>query len=283
MSKEKDNCTENKIKAAGWTKTAYTDAALGQELVNSFRTAFSNKDIFFQFLDMFPYVLEIFAPDGTSVYINRAACEEMNIADPKECEGHFNVIRDPVTNDVCGLRNYIERAFRGETISVSEVRVPFEDTEARYTKLNENFNEVKFQQILSFPIWDENQRLAYIVMIFQTKDAFKGRTEIIKAKEYMNEHWLEEFDIDKIAKASNLSTYHFSRIFKQQTNDTPFDYYKQVKIKKLKEKLCDPNLTIANAFAACGVDYNSNYAKMFKEITGRTPSKYREEKFRTKI
>lgn len=265
------------------TKALYTDEAVGQDLVSAFRKAFSNKEIFFQFLDMFPYVLEIFAPDGTSVFINKAACEEMNIADPKECAGHFNLIRDPISNDVCGLRSFIEQAFRGETISVSDVRVPFEDTGTRYTKLDENFSEVKFQEILSFPIWDENQQLAYIVMVFQTKNTFRGKSEIIKAREYMSGHWLDEFDIDKIAEASTLSTYHFSRIFKQQTNETPFDFYKQIKVKKLKEKLRDPNLSVTQAFAACGVDYNGNYAKIFKEITGMTPSKYREEKFRTKV
>lgn len=254
---------------------------MSDDVVKAFQEAMSGKDMFLQFLDMFPYTIEIFAPDGTSVYVNRAGCGEMNIADPNEVTGHYNVIRDPVVNEVLKMRDYVERAFRGETIGISDVRVPYEDTGARYTKKDENFTDVKFQDIFSFPLWGERQQIAYIVMIFQTKNVYKGKSEIVKALEYMDAHWLEEYDIDKIAKTISLSPYHFSRLFKQHMNETPFGYYKHIKVKKLKEALRNPNLNITQAFAACGVDYNGNYAQIFKDAVGMTPSKYREGKFRT--
>ena len=42
------------------------------------------------------------------------------------------------------------------------------------------------------------------------------------------------------------------------------------------EKLLDDNLTIAQAFAACSMDYNGHSAKMFRKRVGVSPSVYRK-------
>jgi len=48
------------------------------------------------------------------------------------------------------------------------------------------------------------------------------------------------------------------------------------KISKLKEKLLDTNLSVSQAFAACNMDYNGYYARIFREKTGISPSDYRK-------
>jgi transcriptional regulator GlxA family with amidase domain len=44
----------------------------------------------------------------------------------------------------------------------------------------------------------------------------------------------------------------------------------------LKEILLDTNLSIAQAFAACNMNYNGHSAKLFREKVGVTPSVYRK-------
>ena len=251
--------------------------------LKAFQSAFSNRDTFLQFLDIFPYLIEIFALDGTSVFINRAGCDEMNIADPNEVIGHYNILKDPVIMDVLGLRESVERVFRGETVTITEVRVPYEDLSVRYTQIDKDFSDIKFQKITGFSVQDEVQETAYIVMIFETTQTYKNRNEIAKAEEYMKQNWQNEFELEKIAETVNLSPYHFLRLFKQRTGVTPYAYYKEIKINKLKDKLLDPNMNVTQAFAACGVDIHGRYLRFFKEFTGMTPSKYRREKFRTKV
>lgn len=255
----------------------------GSDAVAAFQKAFENKEMFFQFLDFFPYTIEIFAPDGTSVYVNKMGCKEMNIADPNQVAGHYNLVKDPVCNDVLGMRDDLIKAFNGETITIRDARVPYEDTGARYDKLDENFDQAIYMDINSYPIYDENEKIAYIVMIFQTKLAFKGKAEIVKAQQYINEHWRDDYDIKIIAKEANLSTSRFTELFKKHTAVTPFDYYKKIKVQKIKEKLLDPNLNVNEAFAACGVEYDGHYAKVFQDIVGMTPKKFIELKSRTKL
>lgn len=48
------------------------------------------------------------------------------------------------------------------------------------------------------------------------------------------------------------------------------------KINKLKEKLLDSNLSIAQDFTTCNMDYNGHSARLFKEKVGVSPSAYRK-------
>ena len=87
---------------------------------------------------------------------------------------------------------------------------------------------------------------------------------------------MEKYDADKTAQAACLSKAHFSKLFKKHTGVTPHEYYINYKIGKLKEKLIDSNLTIAQEFAACNMDYSGHSAKIFKEKVGVCPSVYRK-------
>lgn len=243
----------------------------------AFQSAFSNEDLLFQVVDLFPIPIEIFAPDGTTVFANRAALEMWNISGSDQIVGRYNLQKDPVVNDELGLREYVRRAFEGETLSVSDIKVALEDMSGRYEAKSESFDiEALYTDIHSFPIWDQNKKIAYIVNVFITTRMYQGQSDIAKAKEYIESHWIEEFNMDKTAHAAGLSRYHFARLFKKHTASTPLSYYQDIKISKLKEKLCDKNLSISEAFFACGVTYNGNYARLFREKTGMTPSQYRK-------
>lgn len=246
-------------------------------MAESFQSAFGNEELLFQIVDLFPMPIEIFAPNGTTMFANRAALKMWNISGPEQIVGQYNLMDDPVVNDDLGLREYVRRAFEGETLSVSDIKVDLEDMSGRYEAKSENFDvEALYTDIHSFPIWDQNRKIAYIVNVFITTRMYQGRSDIAKAKEYIETHWLEEFDMEKIARSVNLSRYHFARLFKKHTSMTPYGYYQEIKIKKLKEALCDTNLSITEAFATCGEDYKGNYLRIFKERTGMTPSQYRK-------
>jgi len=58
---------------------------------------------------------------------------------------------------------------------------------------------------------------------------------------------------------------------------SPQQYYKKIKIDKIKEKLLDPGLSIAQAFSECGVDSGGTYFRHFKETTGETPTEFRQK------
>ncbi|MEQ8174614.1 MAG: AraC family transcriptional regulator [Syntrophomonadaceae bacterium] len=243
----------------------------------SLQSAFiENEQYLFQLVDLFPLPIEIFAPDGTTVFGNRAALEMCNVMGLDQVVGVYNILEDPVVNDILGLREYVSRAFKGETLSVSDVRVPLEDMAGRYeTREDDPPINSLYNDIISFPIWGGNNAIAYIVNIFITTRIYQGQTEVTKAKEYIEEHWIEKFNLDELARFVNLSKYHFSHLFKKHTGTTPYSYYQDIKVEKLKETLRDKNLSVSEAFDACGLHYNGHQAQLFKKRTGLTPSEYR--------
>ena len=95
------------------------------------------------------------------------------------------------------------------------------------------------------------------------------------AKEYIDANWQEEFDAHAVAKAVNVSYSTMAHLFKQHEELTLQEYYNEVKIDHIKEKLADKSLTVAEAFSFCGADSQGAIAKTFKKLTGMTPTEYR--------
>jgi transcriptional regulator GlxA family with amidase domain len=173
-----------------------------------------------------------------------------------------------------GIKDTIARTLRGEIVHVYDIKVPLKEMVEAYGDTKEVVTETLYQNIHSFPLKDEHGKLQYIVTIFEVARSYQGREEIIKGKEYIDNHWLEAFDVDGAARAANVSRYHFIRQFKKHTGITPYAYYQEVKIKKLKEALCNENRSVAQAFRDCGANYKGRYAELFKEKVGMTPSQY---------
>lgn len=236
-----------------------------------------NAEMLFGVIEFFPYPIQVYTPDGTMVLANEASLRLMHIPSEDQIVGKFNILKDPIIDKWGeGIRKQIYKSFQGETVQFHDLRIPFRDILERFES-DEPCFDASFQNITCFPVHGDNNRLAYVVHVFVTTKRYNGMEEMVKAKQYIENHWFEEFDPDKTARSVNLSKSHFSRLFKRYASMTPFSYYQGVKINKLKEELINANKSISGAFAACGMDYNGHYARLFKEKTGMTPSQYRKK------
>ena len=239
-----------------------------------FQLLHGNKELMAKVIESFPYSIQVYATDGTSVLLNKAMLEEYGAVNPDMVVGKYNIFRDP---DIIasGQINELNRAFRGEIVFFADVKVPLEGIAERYG-IKDLDIEALYQDITLFPIFDDEQRVAYVAALLINRRVYRGKEEIEKAKEYLETGWKEEFDLGKTAKAAGLSKAHFTRLFKKHTGMTPHEYYIDIKIHKVREKLLDANLSVAQAFAACNMNYNGHLARIFKEKTGVSPSAYRK-------
>ena len=248
-------------------------------LSETYKSLITTPELICQIFDMLPAPIEIFAPDGTSIYINRACMEMCGITEASLITGKYNLRTDPVCLEICG-QEFIDRVFMGETCSFPDFPFPIQDLVDRGVILEKPW-EAATMDLLMLPVWDKD-KFVCVICFFTVKNMYRGRADIVKAQEYIRRYWLEEFDLDKIAQVANLSRRHFQRIFKEVTGIAPIDYYQNIKIEKLQEKLLDNSLSIEQSFSACGVDYRGKYSHYFKEKVGMTPSKYRKENLKTK-
>ena len=243
----------------------------------SFYTLLEQRNPLFSVLDLFPIPMEVFSPDGTCLFMNKVFIEFFCIPNASDIIGKLNVLQDPFINEELGLTDYLKRVFSGEILSVYDVKVPFEEIDNRYQPPRRNFMEHEmYQDITNFPLLREDGTMAYVITVFMTKRIYQSRLDTIKAKEYIDTHWLDDFDLDKISNHASLSRHHLTRLFKSFIGITPYSYYQEVKLEKIKEALGDLTLNISEAFNSCGVDYSGGFAEAFKKKIGMTPSEYRK-------
>jgi transcriptional regulator GlxA family with amidase domain len=243
---------------------------------STFYALLEQQETLFSVLNLFPVPMEVFSPDGACLFVNTAFLELFCIPDPSHIIGKFNALQDPFLNHELGLKDYLQRVFSGEILSIHDVRVPFEEIDKRFqSRRGKAVGHEMYQDITNFPLLRKDGTVAYVITVFMTKCVYQMRLDTLKAKEYIDTHWLDDFDLDKISNHTGLSRHHLARLFKSFIGITPYSYYQELKVEKIKDALGDLNLNISEAFGTCGADYSGGFAEAFKRKTGLTPSEYR--------
>lgn len=102
---------------------------------------------------------------------------------------------------------------------------------------------------------------------------------ILDAKKYITAHLNEKLTVKNIADVMHMSTSHFSRVFKQQTGFTPYDYVLVSRLNRAKDYLHKTDLSISQIAYDTGFNSESNFIYFFTKNTGLSPSKFRKLKF----
>ena len=102
---------------------------------------------------------------------------------------------------------------------------------------------------------------------------------IQEIKKYIAENLNEKLTVQKLADKTHMSTSHFSRVFKQQTGFSPYDYVLITRLNKAKYLLQKTDMTVASIAYEIGFNSESNFIYFFTESEGISPGKFRKLKF----
>jgi AraC-like DNA-binding protein len=100
--------------------------------------------------------------------------------------------------------------------------------------------------------------------------------DLIPSLEYVEENYGRKISIDDLARASNMSKYHFIRKFKSVYLETPYNYITRVKVNKAKAMLSTTDVTVDEISKALGFNDTVTFIRAFKKLTGITPNGYRK-------
>ncbi len=98
---------------------------------------------------------------------------------------------------------------------------------------------------------------------------------VSRAKRFIGEHQDESISLDQIAKALNVSTFYFCKMFKKSTGLTFTDYLSRTRIEKAKNLLLNPNARVSEVAYDCGFISLTHFNRIFKRIEGKSPTDYR--------
>ena len=100
---------------------------------------------------------------------------------------------------------------------------------------------------------------------------------ISKARAFIHEHQTEELSLGQVAKAVNMSSYYFCKMFKKVTGINFTDYVARVRIEKSKNLLLNPNLRVSEIAFEVGFQSLTHFNRVFKKILGQSPTDYRAQ------
>lgn len=96
-------------------------------------------------------------------------------------------------------------------------------------------------------------------------------------KKYLEEHFQEDISLQDVADVLGYSDVYFCKIFKQAFGKSFIVYLNEMRIAKAKEALANPFINIKDVSAKAGYREQNYFARVFKRMTGKTPTEYRND------
>jgi AraC-like DNA-binding protein/ligand-binding sensor protein len=96
-----------------------------------------------------------------------------------------------------------------------------------------------------------------------------------RAKDYIETHQFGSIPLEEIARALNVSKFHFCRIFKQTTGQTFVTFLSCARIEKAKVLLINNDLRISEIAYEVGFQSLTHFNRIFRKFAGRSPTDYR--------
>jgi AraC-like DNA-binding protein len=99
--------------------------------------------------------------------------------------------------------------------------------------------------------------------------------DIFCARRYINENFADELSLPALAKIANVSPNHLSEKFRQVTGINFVAYIARTRFEKACALLRDPHLRVSEIAFAVGFQSLSQFNRVFKKFSGKSPTEYR--------
>ncbi|WP_367281807.1 helix-turn-helix domain-containing protein [Ilumatobacter sp.] len=96
------------------------------------------------------------------------------------------------------------------------------------------------------------------------------------ARDLADRRFAGPLDLDELARAANVSKYHFTRRFAAAYGETPMRYLTKRRVERAQDLLRSANLTVTEICMMVGFTSLGSFSARFRELVGETPTQYRD-------
>jgi AraC family transcriptional regulator len=96
-----------------------------------------------------------------------------------------------------------------------------------------------------------------------------------RVKEFVNAKMEDDLSLGEMAQSVELSTSHFSRMFRKSTGESPHQFLLRQRVERAKEMLRSADVRVIDVTVACGFKTQQHFAQVFRRVCGASPTQYR--------
>ncbi len=211
--------------------------------------------------------------NGQLIYIPKRCEYEIVFVYETERRGRKSP-QDIVVNFDMRELNGKERALADKIISISDNISP--RTEALLKEIIRTCFDLKTPHLRVSSIF--YSLLEELSTIPATEKAGNPKADVLPAVRYLDTHITENVSIPELASMCLMSVTSFRKHFRDYTGMSPVEYRMYTKIAKAKQLLRNSGeMSVKEIAISLGFCESSYFHRVFYDMTGKTPSQYRNE------
>lgn len=111
------------------------------------------------------------------------------------------------------------------------------------------------------------------------KDPSQGLThqQLKRVVDCVQAHLCQELSLEVLAEQTGLSSYHFARLFRQTTGESPHQFVLRQRVERAQRLLKETDAPLAHIALESGFANQSHFTRIFKRHLGLTPRTYRQK------
>ena len=177
--------------------------------------------------------------------------------------------------EMAAISNLFERGKKG-------IRFNIDIKQRIGTKIEELVNVEGAERIVSFlEILNDLATTDDYTLLNADGFAFEAlpqdSNKIEKIYKYINHHYTDHISLDEVADLVSMTIPAFCRYFKKSTGKTFTKLVNEYRVVHATKLLTETDVSITDVCFECGFNNFSHFNKLFKEFTGKSASKYRNE------
>ena len=133
-------------------------------------------------------------------------------------------------------------------------------------------------QLEVFEAYSRFYKLLQAVSVRMQQSDVKFDKTLQTAIEYITENWDKSFSVSELAKKCYVSESTLYHLFQNELGQTPISFLNSIRINIAIEHLENSNYSIATISRTVGFNSENHFRKVFSDLTGTTPLKYRKSR-----
>lgn len=140
---------------------------------------------------------------------------------------------------------------------------------------NKSLNDYSYETLLLLGI---SQAMMLAIILASTKFSDENGKNIEKrvfqSINYMKANITQTFTLEQLAENVNVSSSHYSALFKHQVHNSPIAFFNNLKMQRACELFNGGQHNISRVANQLGFEDSYYFSRIFKKIVGTSPSEY---------